>query len=375
MADGGATTPLDAATVWQVKASTLCNLRCRYCYEWDRLADARRLPMALWRRAFEAMRDYRAHRQTAHGLATRIQITWHGGEPLALPAGYVRDVLALQAEVLGPADGHMLVNLVQTNLFRLNETLRIMLDAGFALNVSWDGAEGVRLDGAGRDSNADVLANIRALSGQGHEMGISVVLGRHNAEHLSGIHDQVAALGVDWLRINPMFAPPKTAPAEGLALSIDEIQAALRNLIDHRAVTGSTLEVAPLDRAARTVRRWQAGRQAMLHDRSGFGETRLVVHPDGKLAIQPGPTLPDRLIGDLATHSMAEILTSPAYLSTLAEDRAKRARHCGTCAWQQACTGLPLIETPLDNHTGPCAIEPGLCAALAGSERFRSRQK
>ena len=33
---------------WVVKASKLCNLRCRYCYEWNELAKPDRISLAQW---------------------------------------------------------------------------------------------------------------------------------------------------------------------------------------------------------------------------------------------------------------------------------------------------------------------------------------
>ena len=271
----------------------------------------------------------------------------------------------LQRNVIGPgalAEG-VLVNAAQTNLFRLNDTFDVMVEQGFSFNVSWDGATGVRLDGAGRDSNAAVLENIRTLVAQNVPFGVSVVMGQHNVDHLITIHDRLQGVGVQWLRINPMFEPPDTAPADGLALSADRIAKAIRALMEHRSRTGAELEVSPLDRATRTAQRWKKGTRVSGQGRESFGERRLVVHPDGKLAIQPGPTTPDRLLGDLSTQSMADILASRTYRDSLAEDARKRGDHCGACTYCEACTGLPLVESPLSIRAAPCEIEPQLIAA------------
>ena len=358
-----------ATTVWQVKASSLCNLRCRYCYEWDRLSDARRLPLATWEKVLAATRDYRDIRLARNGITSDSLLIWHGGEPLALPPDYVRAVLALQrrsgAFGLGSA-APTLINSVQTNLFRPNETLEVMVEAGFDFSVSYDGVEGVRVDGAGRDSSTTVRQNLAALIARGVPVGVAVVLGRHNAGRLAEIHDDVADLGAGWLRINPMFEPPAGAPADGLALGIAEILAALNALIEHRAATGATLEVAPLGRAARTVARWQTGEAADDYDRNSFGESRFVVHPDGVLATLPGPQTPDRVLGDLTSQTMQEIVAGPAFQASLARDQSQRTAHCGPCAFHRACTGMPIFETPLDRVSGPCPVEARLCARIAG---------
>lgn len=148
-------------TVWQVKASTFCNLRCKYCYEWDRLADRFRIPLANWRRILEAAAAYRVLRDERHGVSAQSMIFWHGGEPLLLPPDYVRAVVALENEILGDghADGDEPLNVVQTNLFQRNDTLETMIEAGFLFSVSHDAGPGARVDGAGRDAEGRVRAS------------------------------------------------------------------------------------------------------------------------------------------------------------------------------------------------------------------------
>jgi uncharacterized protein len=87
---------------WVVKASKLCNLRCRYCYEWESLGDAQRLTLAQWERIFAAAAEFarlKAARNPGCEIETRI--IWHGGEPLLLGAEYIDSVIALQRRIFG----------------------------------------------------------------------------------------------------------------------------------------------------------------------------------------------------------------------------------------------------------------------------------
>jgi sulfatase maturation enzyme AslB (radical SAM superfamily) len=72
-------------TEWVVEASTFCNLRCAYCYQWDGLADQRGMPLELWRKVLRAACDYHMRQEARHGAPMSTRIIWHGGEPLALP--------------------------------------------------------------------------------------------------------------------------------------------------------------------------------------------------------------------------------------------------------------------------------------------------
>src|SRR5205814_1318176 len=79
---------------WIVKASKLCNLRCRYCYEWNDLHRGDRIQLPQWWRLLEAVRDYHLLLRESFGSerGVRSNIIWHGGEPLVLPPAYFEQV-------------------------------------------------------------------------------------------------------------------------------------------------------------------------------------------------------------------------------------------------------------------------------------------
>ena len=76
---------------WAVKASKLCNLRCRYCYEWDDLSNPARMPVEGWARVLTAARRYHDLHAARFGGRYTTAIVWHGGEPLLLPRPYRRE--------------------------------------------------------------------------------------------------------------------------------------------------------------------------------------------------------------------------------------------------------------------------------------------
>ena len=66
---------------WVVKASKFCNLRCAYCYEWNSLADAARIPIEGWQRVLDAIRTYHLRLQQQLGTCIQSRLIWHGGVP------------------------------------------------------------------------------------------------------------------------------------------------------------------------------------------------------------------------------------------------------------------------------------------------------
>ena len=274
-------------TTWQIKVGTLCNLRCQYCYEWDRLGDRGRLTLDQWRHVFEAVRVHRLHRMREVGDDVITTIVWHGGEPTLHPPGYVRAVLELQQEVLGAlmSGPGRVRNAVQTNLTRLGATLSLMVDAGFAISVSADFALGARIDAQGRESDARVRTNLEHLLADGATCGLSLVLGRHNSEHLDDVHDALARMGAAWLNVIPMLPPPAAAPGRHLLLEPGEVVNSLERLFVHWAQGGARLAVHPLCRVLRTALRRRSAMPAD-QDRDLRRNVRMIVQPDGTLTEQ-----------------------------------------------------------------------------------------
>jgi uncharacterized protein len=360
----------DAHTVWQVKASTLCNLRCAYCYEWDRLGDRRRFSLDDWRRIFDAMRGYQRLRAARHGVESRIVVVWHGGEPLLLPRDYVRDVLRLEREILGdPADPPGYVNGIQTKLSIENDTLALMCSAGFMFGVSLDGAPGARLDQAGRPTESRVLANLERLLSQSVTCGVALVLGRHNVDRLPAVYDRLERMGVSWLRIIPLFRPPASAPGAGLELEHEEVVSSLSRLFDHWMRRGRRLHVQPLARLLGASLRRHERRSATVSDRRRFGETRLVVHPDGTLSAQAGTAAPPSVLGNVFTDAIDSIATSAAHEASLQLDDALRRRHCAGCPHGGVCDTRAIFDYPHAFAPGPCPIESRLLTIV--EERLR----
>ena len=299
-----------------------------------------------------------------NGVVSQTFIAWHGGEPSLLPCSYVSDVLALQVEVFGrnALDAGHFANAVQTNLFRLNATLDLMVSRGFLLSVSLDYRSGARVDRAGRDAETAVLDNLERLLREGVICGVALVLGRHNHEHLSEIHDHLERIGAAWLKIIPMLDPPTRAPSGGLRLTAEETVEALSQLFEHRRRRGSRLPVSPLDRVRRTVRGFRSGACiAQQRDRARFGETRFVVHPDGSIASQAGSTKPQRVLGNVFRDGIETIIDGVAYRASLEDDARKRAIHCRHCRYEQACDHRAVLDGPASLETGPCAVESRLC--------------
>lgn len=346
-------------TTWTIKASKLCNLRCRYCYEWNELADPARLSLSEWARIFQAIRRA-TELQSAHtGVPVKAQIVWHGGEPLLLPTGYMESVLALQEEILGRTAliAGTYVNAIQSNLYKLtDDKLDLLRQGGFHVGVSIDLASGVRLTAGGRTTEHQVAGNMDRLARAGIPFGAITVLAGHTVGHLRAIYDFMEALNVSF-RVLPLFAAPLNKPGAAFAVSNEEMAAALCDLFLYWLERDFSVAVAPLQRYLQTALMQLNGLESTPWRRRQHGDGVLVVNTDGNLFQVIDAYDEERALGNLFRQSIDEILGSQVYADSLDRNDALEAEHCATCAFRDTCTHGPLFESRMSNtRGGRCAI-------------------
>src|SRR5262245_5464732 len=142
---------------WRVKPSTFCNLRCRYCYEWDRLADHRRMTLPDWRRVCGAAAEHRVLVEQRRGSPIDVHVVIQGGEPLLLPVRYLRAVHEICREELG---SRARIGILTNLSIAPPQVIEFIRQNGIGLTVSWDGVPGPRLDLAGQPTGERVVANL-----------------------------------------------------------------------------------------------------------------------------------------------------------------------------------------------------------------------
>ena len=340
---------------WVVKASKLCNLRCRYCYEWDDLAKRDRMSLAQWELLLQAVRGYHrtVERSVGPDRGVRSNIIWHGGEPLLLPTRYFEDVFALEREVLSDVDHR---NVLQSNLYVMpSRTMDVLEQEHVQLGVSFDLVPGVRLARDGSTTEEAVAANIERLQARGVQLGAVVVLAGHTAPHVRRIYDFFAGRDLP-VRFLPMFDAPLNTPEAPFALSEAATVRTLQQLFRHWMRATPRAPTWPLVDYVYTALLASKGETREAFDRADPGEWALLVDTDGTLYHRPDAYVGDRALGNVFDQPIGEILGSERYASSLQRDRALVSRQCHRCRFRGACDTCPLFESPRQ-LTGPrCSI-------------------
>jgi uncharacterized protein len=339
---------------WIVKASKLCNLRCRYCYEWNELHLRDRIPVAQWRSLLGGVRDYHALLQESLG-SVRSNIIWHGGEPLLLPPAYFQEVFAAQREILKPA-GVKYVNFLQTNLYSLpQKTLQVLENEDVHLGVSFDLIRGVRMSVGGAETEKVVAGNIERLLDRGVRLGAVVVLSGHTSPRVREIYDFYATLGMS-VRFLPLFDAPLNTPDADFALTTERAVVALKHLFDYWLRGPSRIPVWPLIDYVYTALLRRTGESRRPYDRQGVGEWALLVGTDGTLYHRPDAYKADLSLGNIFKQSIGDILASQAYSGSLERDARLVRRFCAPCRYRGACSTLPLFDTPRTQVGRRCGV-------------------
>lgn len=350
---------------WSIKASKLCNLRCRYCYEWADLADPRRIPLSGWRRILVAIRRYHRLLTERRGRPGRSLLALHGGEPSLLPVAYLRQVVSLARAVLDAetSTGGEYRWAIQTNLYSLPRRLEeLLVGERFHVSVSFDGVPGARVHRRGGVTEERVAANLSRLLDRGLRPTGAVVLAGHTRHHLRGLYGFFAARGMPF-KVIPMLAVPQLSARDPLALDEREAVAALTDLFEHWIDDGCRVEVEPLRRCLTTALLSMAGRSRPVRRRRA-AERALVVDTDGSLYPRAAARGVDDRLGNLFEQSLDEILAGARHAASLAADDERVRVHCAPCRFAEACDSRPVLAAPRTPLEGPCAIESRLCRAI-----------
>lgn len=197
-------------------ASSLCNLRCRYCF-YAEVADLRQV------RSFGVMTP-QTTRQILQNIrcdlspGDRITFAFQGGEPTLAGLSYFQDFTA-QVEQW---EGIQVQYALQTNATLLDDAWCAFLKKyHFLVGVSWDILpqchDEARVDASGAGTNRAVLNAIGLLNKWGVEYNVLCTLTNFIARHPNQVWNQLARQDIRFVQFTPCLdeleAPGESAYA------------------------------------------------------------------------------------------------------------------------------------------------------------------
>ncbi len=316
-------------------AGGLCNMRCKYCFYQDELAnrDAPGGGIMTPETLEQVLRKILA------GAAHRCVIAFQGGEPTLAGLDFFRRVVELEKRY--NVNRCTIDNAIQTNGLCLNEEWAAFLaENHFLVGVSLDGTkeqhDRYRLDAQGNDTFDRVMEHIRLLEKHHVNFNILTVVTGPMAKHAGKTHRFFRDQGFDYRQYIPCIDPLGEARGnQEWSLTPKGMEQYLKTTFDgwfQEAKAGKMTYDRYFDDLLQILRHQRPGACTL----QGGCPAQLVVEADGSVYPCDFYALDPWKLGDLNDHSMEEILASRERSGF---SQIRPHPDCLQCKWAFLCRG------------------------------------
>lgn len=187
-------------------ASSLCNMRCRYCFYSD-VSQNRSV------QSFGVMQAHTAENLIQKTLAfaggCRVAFAFQGGEPLLAGLDFFKQFVALAERY--NVQGSQIFYSLQTNGTLVNdEWAQFFREKHFLVGLSLDGDyrfNKFRLDSSGSNAYRAILHGAEILQKHAVDVNILTVLTGFCADHIDEVYKSLTAKGFKYLQFIPCLRP------------------------------------------------------------------------------------------------------------------------------------------------------------------------
>ena len=181
-----------------------CNMRCKYCFHGDEGYCADVMDIDIFKRIIDVVSS----------KWNRIQIVWHGGEPLTVPLSFYREAYAYCN-----SQKNNFVFSIQTNATLLTyENILFFKENATRFGISYDGLTHDLVRGNGKI----IRDNIALLNELDIYPGAILVVTKKNVHHLADEYEHFKGMNLS-LKLNPMFVDGSAKYNNvGYALDVEE---------------------------------------------------------------------------------------------------------------------------------------------------------
>lgn len=320
-------------------ASSLCDMRCRYCFYHD-ISDIREVKnmgimsddtaAVLIRKAFDAVEP-----------GGFVQFTFQGGEPTLVGLDFFRTFLESEAKYRRKniTVGHA----IQTNGLHINEEWAVFLKQhGFLVGISIDGNQSIhdayRLDASRKGTWDQVVKAFAVLDQYEVESNILCVVSSAIAKNAQKVYTSLRKLGDHPMQFIPCLDPMEAERgSESYSLKPEAYGKFLCSLLDcwyRDWKAGNYVSIRTFDDYLRIL----MGMPPSTCAASGICGSYLVVEGDGSLYPCDFYVLDGWKIGNIRNMTVEQALSSPVSRAFVAEGTV-RPEDCRSCPWFPLCRG------------------------------------
>ncbi len=358
----------------------ICNLDCKYCFYLEKenlYPDTKSFRMP-----DDVLENYVRQYIEAQDLA-EITFAWQGGEPTLLGVDFFRRVVALQKQYCPPHK--RISNALQTNGTLLNdEWCEFLRENNFLIGISIDGPRHLhdqyRLDKGGKPTFDKVLKGLALLKRHRVEFNTLTVVHRSNSRRPLDVYRFLRDEGAAFMQFIPLVervggnreifaAPPELNGAEESSpvtrwsvesLAYGEFLCAIFDEWIRHDVGQIYVQLFEVQLAI-----WMGLPSALCVFAETCGRALAIEH-NGDLYSCDHYVYPQYKLGNIARHSLGDMVNSPQQAAFGTDKRDKLPKYCRECDVRFACNG----ECPKHRFISTPDGEPGLNYLCAGYKRF-----
>ncbi len=267
--------------------------------------------------------------QNQLGDAEGLEITFHGGEPLAAGLEFYRAALPILRDGLAARFA------VQSNLWLLtDEFCQLFRQFDAALGTSLDGPEALNDAQRGAGYFRRTWSGLGRARQHGFQPGCICTFTAQSASRWTEVFDFFLEQGLGF-SVHAAL-PPLGRGGDGWALSPAAHGDLLLNLLDRYLANLSRIRISTLDAMSRSV---SAGHGGICTFGDCLGEY-LAVDPQGWIySCQRFAGMPQFRLGNVHARPSWEALQNAPAWRMLAQRQAQIRDECGGCAWLETCRG------------------------------------
>ncbi len=327
-----------------IKVSKLCNLRCKYCYEFPFLANKEKIEEDSLESLFKNLFDSQfIHSEEDY----QFFFIWHGGEPLLMKTTYFEHAFRIQ-ETLSPKN-IIIHNSIQTNLVSLKkEHINLIKTYNISLGVSIDLYGKLRVNTKGKDIQDIVLKNMDVLIKHDIDFACIVVLSKGNIGKENEIFEFFNKTKTSF-RILPIFDSIIDGQNDDFSLQHELILESLKKT-HALSYQKAKIVIEPFNEYEKIIDHYLEGTEKKYYNRSEWFSV-LLINTDGECyGYDTSYGNEKESYGNIFNHPISEIIKSDNFIKSVERSETIMAYNCIPCEYFGSCSGYPVIETKIDNN-------------------------
>lgn len=317
-------------------ASSLCNMRCKYCFYAD-VAENREVKNygMMSEKTLEEM--VKKALSYAEGQCT---FAFQGGEPTMEGLEYYRRLVELQVKY--NVNKVAIYNSIQTNGLVVDEAwAEFFAKNKFLVGLSVDGPKDIhdsfRVDSAGGGTHNRVMQTVNLFNKYGVEYNVLCVVNNYVARHGSKVYKFFRQKGFRYLQFIPCIDAFDDDESHDYSLTAERYGEFLKTTFDEYYFdmkNGNYTSVRTFDAYIEML----LGRRPGTCGMSGVCTSYYVVEGDGGIFPCDFYVLDKYNMGNLLSQSFEQMAASPA-AKQFVEESLHVDEACGKCKWQSLCRG------------------------------------